>query len=211
MSTLLYITAHPFEASKSFSLAAGEAFLQAYRVTHPADKVIILDLFKVEIPLLDADVFHGREKMQEGMALKQLPAAEQAQITRMSDLVEQFIAADKYVFVTPMWNFSYPPVMKAYLDTLAVPGKTFAYTSSGPQGLLAAKKALHIQASGGVYSEGPAAQMNLGHQHLSTILQFFGISQVEALFIEGHNQFPDRAQAIKDTALSRAEIIATDF
>ncbi|PNB70901.1 FMN-dependent NADH-azoreductase, partial [Pseudomonas sp. FW305-BF6] len=81
-------------------------------------------------------------------------------------IVTQFVEADKYVFVTPMWNFSFPPVMKSYIDAVCVAGKTFKYTENGPQGLLGGKKALHIQASGGVYSEGPAAGMEMGHRYI---------------------------------------------
>ena len=56
----------------------------------------------------------------------------------MNTNLETFMHADR-VFVTPMWNFSYPPVVKAYLDNLAIAGKTFKYTENGP-GLLEGKK-----------------------------------------------------------------------
>lgn len=84
----------------------------------------------------------------------------------MNTNLETFMHADRYVFVTPMWNFSYPSVVKAYLDNLAIAGKTFKYTENGPVGLLEGKKALHIQATGGVYSEGPYAAVDFGRNHL---------------------------------------------
>ena len=58
----------------------------------------------------------------------------------MNTNLETFMNADRYVFVTPMWNFSYPPVVKAYLDNVAIAGKTFKYTENGPVGLLEGKK-----------------------------------------------------------------------
>lgn len=84
----------------------------------------------------------------------------------MNTNLETFMHADRYVFVTPMWNFSYPSVVKAYLDNLAIADKTFKYTENGPVGLLEGKKALHIQATGGVYSEGPYAAVDFGRNHL---------------------------------------------
>lgn len=43
-------------------------------------------------------------------------------------LSDQFVTADKYVFVTPLWNLSFPSVMKAYFDAVAIPGKAFRYS-----------------------------------------------------------------------------------
>lgn len=110
-----------------------------------------------------------------------------------------------------MWNFSFPPVMKAYIDAVAVAGKTFKYTEQGPVGLLTDKKALHIQARGGFYSEGPAAEMEMGHRYLSAVMQFFGVPSFEGLFIEGHAAMPDKAQEIKENAIARAKDLAHTF
>jgi FMN-dependent NADH-azoreductase len=101
--------------------------------------------------------------------------------------------------------------MKAYLDSVAVAGKTFKYTAEGPIGLLTDKKALHIQARGGFYSEGPAAQMEMGHRYISVMMSFFGIPNLEGLFIEGHNAMPEKAQEIKDNAIARAKDLAHTF
>jgi FMN-dependent NADH-azoreductase len=63
----------------------------------------------------------------------------------------------------------------------------------------------------GIYSEGPAAEMEMGHRHLAVIMKFFGIPSFEGLFVEGHNQFPDRAQSIKEEAITRARELAKRF
>ena len=68
---------------------------------------------------------------------------------------------------------------------ICIAGKTFKYTETGPVGLLPDKKALHIQASGGVYSEGPAAAMESGHRYLRVIMAFFGITESQGIFVEG--------------------------
>src|SRR3954449_1570203 len=166
MAKLLYITAHPNDETKSFSMAAGKAFIETYKEVNPNDEVVHIDLYKEYIPEIDADVFSGWGKLQTGSGFEQLAAEEQSKVGRLGELSDQFVSADKYVFVTPFWNFSFPPVMKAYIDSVAVVGKSFKYTEEGPVGLLTDKKALHIQARGGIYSEGPAAEVEMGHRYL---------------------------------------------
>ncbi|WP_426451580.1 FMN-dependent NADH-azoreductase [Paenibacillus sp. S-38] len=211
MATLLYITAHPHDHQTSFSMAAGQAFVESYRESHSGDQIVTLDLYNANIPHIDADVFSGWGKLRSGQDFGALSAEEKTKVSRLGELTDQFVAADKYVFVTPLWNFSFPPVMKAYIDSICTAGKTFRYTAEGPVGLLTDKKALHIQARGGIYSEGPAAQMEMGHRYLGVIMQFFGIPSFEGLFVEGHNQFPDRAQQIKEDAIARARELARTF
>jgi FMN-dependent NADH-azoreductase len=211
MATVLYITAHPHDETQSYSMAVGKEFIEAYREANPKDEVIYLDLYKENIPYIDADVFSGWGKLRSGSAFDQLSETEKQKVGRLGQLTDQFVAADKYVFVTPMWNFSFPPLMKAYIDSICTAGKTFNYTEQGPVGLLTNKKALHIQASGGIYSEGPAAEMEMGHRYLSVIMKFFGVPSFQGLFIEGHNQFPDRAGEIKEKAIAKARELAKEF
>ncbi|MGZ0087405.1 FMN-dependent NADH-azoreductase [Caldibacillus thermoamylovorans] len=211
MTKVLYITAHPHDDTQSYSMAVGKAFIDTYQQVHPDHEVIHLDLYKEYIPEIDVDVFNGWGKLRSGKSFEELSDEEKAKVGRMNELCDQFISADKYVFVTPMWNFSFPPVLKAYIDAVAVAGKTFRYTEQGPVGLLTDKKALHIQARGGFYSEGPAAAMEMGHRYLSVIMQFFGVPSFEGLFIEGHAAVPEKAEEIKTNAIARAKDLAHTF
>ncbi|ARU60156.1 FMN-dependent NADH-azoreductase [Tumebacillus avium] len=211
MATVLYITVNPKPEDQSFSLSAGRAFVNAYREANPNDEVIELDLYKTNIPHIDPDVFAGWGKLQSGAAFDALSADEQAKVGRLGELVDQFVAADKYVFATPMWNFSFPPLMKAYIDSICVAGKTFKYTENGPVGLLGGKKALHIQARGGNYSEGPAAEVEMGDRFLRTVMGFVGITDMNTLAIEGHAAQPDQADRIKEEAIAKAKDLAKSF
>jgi FMN-dependent NADH-azoreductase len=211
MATLLYITAHPLDHHISFSMAVGKAFIDAYREANPMDEITHLDLYQLYIPHIDADVFSGWGKLKSGNEFDQLSAEEKTKVNRLNELVEQFISADKYVFATPMWNFSFPPLLKAYIDSLCVAGKTFKYTDKGPVGLLDNKKAVHIQASGGIYSQGPAAELEMGYRYLAIIMKFFGIPSFEGIFVEGMAMTPDGAPAIKEKAIQRAREVAKGF
>ncbi|BCG59316.1 FMN-dependent NADH-azoreductase [Paenibacillus sp. URB8-2] len=211
MSTVLYITAHPHDHQTSYSMAVGNEFIEAYREANPGDEVIRLDLFKLDIPHIDADVFSGWGKLASGSSFDQLSDDEKAKVGRLGEIVDQYVAADKYVFVSPMWNFSFPPVLKAYIDAVCVAGKSFKYTEQGIIGLLTDKKAIHIQASGGVYSEGPAAGFESGHSYLAKIMQFHGVPSFDGIFVEGMAAKPDQAQSIKEAAIEKAKEAAKSF
>ncbi|GGE06645.1 FMN-dependent NADH-azoreductase 2 [Marinithermofilum abyssi] len=211
MAKVLYITANPKTEDQSYSLSIGKAFIDAYRQANPQDEIIELNLYQTDIPYIDTDVFSGWGKLQQGTAFDQLSADEKKKVSAIERLTEQFIDADKYVFVTPMWNFSIPPKMKAYIDTICIAGKTFKYTEEGPVGLMTGKKAVHIQARGGIYSEGPAKEMEFGDRYIRTVLNFIGITDVESIIAEGMNQMPDQAENIKAKAMERAREAAKRF
>ncbi|WP_414054474.1 FMN-dependent NADH-azoreductase [Macrococcus equi] len=211
MTKVLYITGHPNDETVSFSMATGKAFIESYKAANPEHEVKHIDLYETFIPLIDKEVFAGWGKLQSGEAFEALSETEQQKVSRLNELSDEFVAADKYVFVTPMWNLSFPAIVKAYIDAVAVAGKAFKYTENGPVGLLTDKKALLIQARGGFYSEGPAADFELGNRYLQTILGFFGIPSVEEIIIEGQNAVPDQAETIKAKAIEKAQNLAEKF
>lgn len=211
MSTVLYITANPKPVEEAFSLSVGEEFINAYRENNPNDEVVRLDLYKINVPYIDTDVFSGWGKLQQGTAFDELSPDEKQKVSSINQLTDQFVAADKYVFVTPMWNLSFPPKLKSYIDNIAIAGKTFKYTAEGPVGLLTDKKALHIQARGGVYSEGPAKSLEFGDSYLRAILGFMGVPEIETIAVEGMAANPDQAADIKQKAIDRAKEFAKQF
>jgi FMN-dependent NADH-azoreductase len=211
MSKLLYITANPKAVEQSFSLSIGEAFINSYKETNPQDEIININLFDINVPAIDEVVFSAWGKFAEGLSFEDLTPEERNKISAMGSIVEQFMAADKYVFVTPLWNFTVPSKMKDYLDNICVAGKTFKYTESGPVGLLRNKKAVHIQARGGIYSEGPAAALEMGDKYVNAILGFIGVEERQSIIAEGMNAMPDKAENIKSVAIVKAKEAAKRF
>tara|TARA_Y100001933_G_scaffold254058_1_gene295182 strand:- start:83 stop:718 length:636 start_codon:yes stop_codon:yes gene_type:complete len=211
MKKVLFITANPKSEDQSFSLQASRRFIEKYKNNNPSHEVIELDLYNESIPFIDEDVFSGWNKLGRGDDFSSLTKEEREKVQTINGFTDQFINADKYIFATPMWNFSMPPKMKVYIDTLMIAGRTFEYTENGPQGLLNGKKALHVHASGGVYSEGPAQTMDFGNKYLETVLSFMGVTDYQAVLLEGTNMpnIPD--EDIKSNALEELSGLAEVF
>lgn len=111
---------------------------------------------------------------------------EQAEAITLSDaLVDELSAADVLVLAVPMHNFGPPSTLKAWIDHVARAGRTFQYTSKGPQGLLAGKRAVLVLARGGVYSDGPAKPLDFQEPYLRAVLGFLGITDVDVVPVEG--------------------------
>ncbi|HEU4962807.1 MAG TPA: FMN-dependent NADH-azoreductase [Bacilli bacterium] len=204
MAQLLVVKANPNAAEHSFSLQMAKAFVETYKAENPNDEVVELDLYSMGVPLIDSDVLTAWGALREGTEFTSLTAEQQKKVGAIGALTDQFVAADKFVFVTPMWNLSVPPLMRAYIDTILVAGKTFRYTAEGPQGLMAGKPVVHLQARGGYYSDGPAASVEFGDSYLKAALGFIGLNIQDSVIAEGHAYAPDQAQAIKEAAVAKA-------
>jgi len=211
MAKVLYITANPKSEDQSYSLRVGREFIENYMKSHPQDTVTELNLYRENIPLIDYDVFTGWGILQKGGDFKSLTPQQQAKIGRMSEIVDQFVEHDKYIFVTPTWNFGFPPMVKAYLDAIVVAGKTFRFTEAGSIGLLQNKKLLHINASGGTFSEGPLAHLDYNVRYLHDLVGFMGITDYSRLWIEGIAKDPSKADEILAPVMAEARAKALAF
>jgi len=208
MSYTLFIKANDRSASEAVSVKLYDAFLESYQQSHQDEEIIELNLFQEELPYLGADMINGQFKLARGL---EVTAAENKAAEIANRYLEQFVKADKIVIAFPLWNFTVPAVLHTYFDYLNQAGKTFKYTPEGPVGLLGDKKVMLLNARGGVYSEGPAAEVEMAVKYVSSVLQFFGITDVNSVIIEGHNQFPDRAQEIIESGLEQAAQAAKIF
>lgn len=112
-------------------------------------------------------------------------------------LLAEFLAADVLVIGAPMYNFSIPSQLKAWLDRVMVAGRTFKYTETGPVGLASDKRAIIVSSRGGIYSAGsPAQTMEHQESYLKVALGFMGITDTTVIRAEGVNMKEKREQAI---------------
>ena len=128
-----------------------------------------------------------------------LPAGENDPAAAESAAVlEEFLAADVIVIGAPMYNFGITSSLKAWIDRIAVAGKTFQYTAAGPEGLAGGKRVIIASSRGGVYSHGaPAAAMDFQEPYLRAVLGFLGVTDIEFVRAEGVAMSDDhKAQAV---------------
>lgn len=203
MTNLLVVQAHPLSAEKSRSVATQEAFIASYKKNNPTDTVTVLDIYKEDVPEIDAHLF---ETWATAADQNELSAEQLATLTRFNELTEQFLTHDKIVVTNPLWNLNIPSRLKSWIDTIVVKGKTFTYTETGPLGLVPEKKLLHIQSNGGSFSGNEP-----GSQYLETIFNFMGVTDIEHIFIEGVDHYPEKAEEIIAEAHKKAEHLAETF
>ena len=153
----------------------------ALQAAHPEATVEYLDLAVQAPNHFTMDAMAPRTGQTEGLSAQQ-----QAENAVSEQLVSQFLAADVIVIGAPFYNFSIPTQLKAWLDRLAQPGRTFRYTANGPEGLAGGKKVIIASARGGMYSTTEQMQA-LEHQesYLKVIMGFFGITDVHVVRAEG--------------------------
>lgn len=160
-------------ASVSRTLSA--EIVQSLRRQHPHAEVLVRDLAVKPIGhLSDAHLLAAQGAMpEEPMVLDDIAAGRGA--------LDEFLAANIVVVGAPMYNFAIPSQLKAWIDRLAVPGATFRYTETGPEGLAGGKKVIIASSRGGVLTEA------LDHQerYLRTIFGFFGIADIAIVRAEG--------------------------
>jgi FMN-dependent NADH-azoreductase len=127
----------------------------------------------------------------------------QASELKLSDaLIEEFLAADALIIGAPLYNFTIPSGLKAWIDRVVAAGKTFRYSAEGPVGLAGDKKVVIVATSGGKYADTPIDFAHVGH--LKTVLSFLGVKDVTVVRAAGLNLGAEaRAAAV---AAAEAEI-----
>jgi FMN-dependent NADH-azoreductase len=139
-----------------------------------------------------------------------LTPEQEAQLTKMDRMTTQLISADRLVLATPMHNFSMPAPVKGWFDSVIQKDRTFRMTPDGQyEGLLAGRPALVLTSTGGVY-EGELAAMDHLHGLAGSLLGMMGF-EVEFVSAQGINQFPDRKEAILQSAVEQVVSAARNW
>lgn len=146
-----------------------------------------LDGLQVEYRDLDRDPLPHLT----GGSLAKADAAEAEDAERT---LQQFLDADVVVLGAPMYNFSIPSTLKAWIDRVAVAGRTFRYTEAGPEGLAGGKKIIVASGRGGLHTGAPT---DFQEPYLRQVFGFLGIDDVEFVRAEGVAYSPQhRSDAI---------------
>ncbi|WFU87686.1 FMN-dependent NADH-azoreductase [Rhizobium sp. CC1099] len=168
----------------SVSRALSAAVVARLKSLDPTVDVVYRDLAAQPIPHLSGSytaVVRGGLKASHDSAL-------QADLALGEAVLEEFLAADTVVLGVAQYNLSVPSQLKAWIDRIAVPGKTFRYTEKGPEGLVGNKRVIIALARGGFYGPGSPAE-NFEHtlSYLKSVLAFIGIANPEVIAADGVN------------------------
>lgn len=169
----------------SVSRALSRAVVDAWKHAHPGAKVTYRDVAANPLP-------HWAPA----------PGAANPAERGGSDVLDEFLAADVVVVGAPMYNFAIPSTLKAWIDRLAIAGRTFRYGANGAEGLAGGKRVIIASSRGGIYSEGPAEVMDFQEDYLRKVFGFFGITDVEVVRAEGVNLGPEQKQQAIAAALA---------
>ena len=119
--------------------------------------------------------------------------------------LEDFLAADIVIIGAPMYNFTIPTQLKAWIDRIAVAGKTFSYGPDGVKGLAGGKRIVIALSRGGHYGAGaPAAAYEHTETYLRSVFGFIGVTDIDVIVAEGINLGPEQREKAVAGALQAA-------
>ena len=122
------------------------------------------------------------------------PAVQQDLATAQAVLAE-FLATDIVVIGAPMYNFSIPSQLKAWIDRIVVAGKTFKYDAQGPEGLAGNKRVIIAVSRGGYYgADTPMAALEHLETYLRGIFGFIGVTALEFIAADGIQVGPEHRE-----------------
>jgi FMN-dependent NADH-azoreductase len=178
-------------------------FAEEWRKNHPDGEVIQRDLSATILPQITDD--WNATRLEES----KLTPAHRSYLSTSDELIEELEAADTVVIGAPMYNFTIPSSLKAWIDQIVRLGKTVGYGPNGPQGLLARKKVVVITSRGGAYEKGTAkGAFDFQEPYLRHILGFIGLTDVT--FIHAENQAREEAAIFFAAAAERIGEIVVD-
>lgn len=179
-------------ASRQLSAAAAERLKQA----SPGMDVTYRDLAAKSLPHLSP------EHLAAAQGAVPEVGSVQADMADSAAAMDEFLAADIVVIGAPMYNFTVPSQLKAWIDRILVVGKTFKYGASGPEGLAGGKRIVVAATRGGVYSPGsPAAGAEHVETYLRAVFGFMGITNIEVVVAEGLAMGPEPREKAMSGAL----------
>ncbi len=183
----------------SVSRTLSAEVVAAQRAAHPGIDIVYRDLAADPISHLNGPHLAA----SRGATPADVSIEKDAETGRV--VLEEFLAADIVVIGAPMYNFGIPSQLKAWIDRIAVAGKTFRYTEKGPQGLAGAKKLIIASSRGGFFGpDTPFAAFDHQETYLRTLFGFLGVTDITFVRAEGVALGPDARQQAIEAARSQA-------
>jgi len=193
MKKILHIVSSP-RGGDSYSIKLADAIIANLRSANPGSKVKTVDLSNQHFPHLEEAHLTSFFTPTDKHTVREREAVQHSE-QAVADVRE----ADVLVIGAPMWNFSIPSALKAWIDHVVRAGITFRYDEKGVEGLVKGKKVYIAVSSGGIYSDGPMKSMDFIEPYLRHILGFIGLTDITFFRVEGL-----AVPGVRETALEKA-------
>lgn len=162
--------------------------VDAWQASNPAVAVTYRDLSADAI-----DHFAGSTLAANGTPAELRNAAQQLEATLSETVLDEFLQTDAIVIGAPMYNFSIPSQLRAWIDRIVVRGRTFHYGANGPEGLAGDKKVIIVSTAGGKHAGTPSAAAH--EDYLKFVLGFVGVRNVSVIHAQGLAMGPAAQEA----------------
>jgi FMN-dependent NADH-azoreductase len=203
---ILVVKANNRPATEAVSSKMYETFIN----TIEGVNVTTFDVFAEDMPYMGQELFDAFGKLESGEAMTDI---EKRILAAKQKAMDALTAADVVVFAFPLWNLTIPAKLQTFIDYVYQAGFTFKYDENGQAvQLMTDKKAVILNARGGVYSTPEAAPMEMAANYIKNVVGgVFGMEIAHEVIIEGHAAAPDQAEAIIAEGLAKVEAVAKDL
>ena len=202
---ILVVKANNRPATEAISSKMYETFMK--EIEGKNLNITTYDVYEEDTPYFGQDLFNAFGKMQSGEELTELEARLVAAKQKAMDLLS---AADVVVFAFPLWNLTIPAKLQTFIDYVYAAGFAFKYDAEGNMiQLMTDKKAIFLNARGGIYSTPESASMEMSVNYMRAVFGgVFGMQIIDEVIIEGHNAMPDKAAEIIENGLTEVKAAA---
>jgi FMN-dependent NADH-azoreductase len=202
---LLHVIATP-RGLASNTARVSSCLLEALHEADDTLQVTNLDLFRADLPSIAGKNIESKYRLMTGQDIDDDARDSWGQIEQT---IDQFLAADVYLFTVPMWNLGIPYALKYYIDAIVQPGYLFRYTPDGQvEGLVKNKTMLLVISSGSDYTTEPYASFNFVESYLRAIFGFVGLTDVHVFHANGMDMGPEVRKAGQRSAIAQAREFA---
>ena len=199
---ILVVKANNRPASEGISSKMYETFMENIE-----GNVTTFDVFAEDMPYFGQELFDAFGKVQSG---EEMTDVEQRLLAAKQKAMDALTAADVVVFAFPLWNLTIPAKLQTFIDYVYQAGFTFKYDENGQLvSLMKDKKAVILNARGGLYSAPEMAPMEMSVNYIKNVVGgIFGMEIAHEVVIEGHNAMPDKAKEIIEEGLEKVKTVA---
>ena len=205
MTNVLVVKANNRPADQAISSKMYETFMEEIKGSDL--NVSVYDVYEEDTPYFGQDLLEAFGKLQNGEELSDLQKRTLAAKQKAMDAIS---AADVVVFAFPLWNGTIPAKLHTFVDYVYAAGFAFKYGENGNLvSLMPEKKAIFLNARGGIYSTPETAPMEMCVNYMRNVFGgAFGMQIIDEVIIEGHNAMPAKAQEIIANGLEKVKAAA---